>query len=216
MRKEILLVGGVGVGAGLMYVLDPARGRRRRAMLQDHTTHFVRTARIKLDKKARYFGKRVRGLFAEAGGALRRDAVTDEVLAERVRAQLGHAVSRPRDVEVLADEGRVTLRGVVRLKDTERLLRRVARVRGVRGVECQLNVKGRRESCELEGASVETATEKGGARLSMPTRLLATFVGSGLALYAARRGGVAGAFAGLVGTRVLRRGVLSRTARGDA
>lgn len=220
MRKEILLAGGVGVGAGLMYVLDPARGRRCRAMLRDHTTHFVRTARVRLDKKARYLGKRARGLFAEAGGALRRDALTDEVLVARVRAQLGRAVSRPCDVEVLADEGRVTLRGVVRVKEVERLLRRVSRVRGVRGIECQLNVKGhrdeRRESVELKGANVETVANKVGSRPSMSKRLLATFVGSGLALYAARRGGVAGAVAGLVGTRVLRRGVLSRAARGDA
>jgi hypothetical protein len=220
MRKEILLAGSVGVGAGLMYILDPSRGRRRRAMLRGHTTHFVGTARVKLDKKARYFGKRARGLFAEAGAALRRDAVTDEVLVERVRAQLGRVVSRPCDVEVLAEEGRVTLRGVVRVKEVERLLRRVSRVRGVRGVECQLNVKGRRdgrrESGELIGANVETVADKGGSHPSMSKRLLATFVGSGLALYAARRGGVAGVVAGLVGTRVLRRGVLSHAARGDA
>jgi hypothetical protein len=31
MKRELFLLGGVGVGAGLMYWLDPARGRQRRA-----------------------------------------------------------------------------------------------------------------------------------------------------------------------------------------
>jgi hypothetical protein len=31
MKRELFLLGGIGVGAGLMYWLDPARGRQRRA-----------------------------------------------------------------------------------------------------------------------------------------------------------------------------------------
>ncbi len=217
MRKGILLVGGMGVGAGLMYVLDPARGRRRRAMMRDRTTHFVHTARVTLDKKTRYFGKRARGLFAEAGAALRREPVSDDVLVARVRSRLGRAVSKPCDVEVLAEEGRVTLRGVVRVNEVERLLRRVANVRGVRAVECQLNVKGRRgDRREFGSATGEGEANNGAGRTSLPVRLLATVVGGGLALYAARRRGVVGVVAGLVGTKVLRRGVMNSTPQRDA
>ncbi len=33
--KTIALLSGIGVGAALMYVLDPDRGRRRRALARD-------------------------------------------------------------------------------------------------------------------------------------------------------------------------------------
>jgi hypothetical protein len=156
---------------------------------------------------------RARGVVAEAGAALRRENVSDDVLVRRVRSQLGRAVSKPRDVEVLADEGRVTLRGVVRVREVERLLSRVSRVRGVRGVECQLNVKGRRGG-ERDGgaANGEGDASHSPESTSVKARLLATVVGGGLALYGARRRGFVGAVAGIVGTRVLRRGLVNSVA----
>lgn len=203
-------MGVVGVGAGLVYVLDPSRGRRRRAVLRDRTAHAVRSARVTLDKRSRDLGNRARGLFAEARGALRCENVPDDVLVARVRSQLGRAVSKPCDVEALAEEGRVTLRGVVRVTEVGRLLRRVSNVRGVRAVECQLNVKGRRcDRREFTRANGKDEANNGAGRTSLPVRLLATFVGGGLALYGLRRKGAVGAVAGLVGTRVLRRVVMN-------
>ncbi len=35
MNKAFVLLGGIGVGAGLMYVFDPDRGGRRRALMRD-------------------------------------------------------------------------------------------------------------------------------------------------------------------------------------
>jgi len=216
MRKAILLAGGLGVGAGLMlgagaglmYALDPDRGRRRRALLRDRATHAIGVARDTLDKKARDARNRARGLVAEAGAALTCEAVSDETLEERVRAQLGRAVSKPSDVEVLASEGKITLRGVVRAGEIERLLRRVSGVRGVREVESQLNVKG------LHGGHDGAANGNNGAGheragMSAPARLLAAVAGSSLAIYGARRRGFVGSVAGIVGMRMLTRGLLN-------
>ena len=206
MRKEILVAGGVGIGLGLMYVLDPARGRRRRAMLRDRTTHILRSTRVTLGKKAIDLGNRARGLTAEARTALRCEAVSDEVLERRVRSQLGRAMSKPGDVEVLAAEGCVTLRGVVRAREVERLLRRVSRVRGVRSVESQLNVKGLHATEHANGgAAVKGGTNHTPERPSVPVRFLATVAGGGLAFYGVRRKGVVGSLAGVVGMRMLRR-----------
>jgi hypothetical protein len=213
MRKEVLVVGGVGIGAGLgaglMYVLDPDRGHRRRAMLRDRARHAAVATRDTLDKKARDVRNRARGLVAEAEAALRHEPVSDDVLEERVRSQVGRAVSRPGDVEVLAREGRVTLRGVARAGEAERLLRRVAGVRGVREVESQLNVRGQHGGRENGGANGEG--EAGDARRSssLPSRLLATAAGGSLALYAARRRGFVGSVAGIIGVRMLTRGLVS-------
>lgn len=217
MRKEILVAGGVGIGLGLMYVLDPVRGRRRRATLRDRTTHALRSTRVTLGKKAIDLGNRARGLAAEARTALHREAVSDVVLEQRVRSQLGRAVSKPCDVEVIAAEGCVTLRGVVRAGEVERLLRRVSRVRGVRSLESQLNVKGLHAAGHANGG----ANGKGGkshapGRPSASARFLATVAGGGLAFYGARRRGVVGSLAGVVGMKMLRRALVPHRGNGTA
>jgi hypothetical protein len=175
-------------------------------MLRDRTTHALRSTRDTLGKKAQDLGNRARGLAAEARTALRCEAVPDEVLEQRVRAQLGRAVSKPGDVEVLAAEGCVTLRGVVRAGEVERLLRRVSRVRGVRSLESQLNVKGLHATEHAnDSANEKGATNHTPDRPSVPARLLATVAGSGLAFYGVRRKGVVGTLSGVVGMRMLRR-----------
>ena len=35
MNKGVALIGGVGLGAALMYIFDPDRGGRRRALIRD-------------------------------------------------------------------------------------------------------------------------------------------------------------------------------------
>lgn len=37
--RGLALLGGLGLGAGLMYFLDPDRGQKRRTMLRDSLTH---------------------------------------------------------------------------------------------------------------------------------------------------------------------------------
>src|SRR5688500_8806514 len=124
MKRGILLAGcGVGLAAGLMHVLDPVYGMRRRARLRDRVSHAAHAVRVTLDKRARDVGNRARGLVAEAGTHLRCEQVSDETLAARVRSTLGRAVSKPGDVEVAVSEGVVTLRGIVHAQEAERLLR---------------------------------------------------------------------------------------------
>ena len=44
MEQTLRLLGGIGLGAGLMYFLDPQQGRRRRALVRDQFTHLSREA----------------------------------------------------------------------------------------------------------------------------------------------------------------------------
>ena len=69
-NSALMLLVGMGLGAALMYVLDPERGRRRRALLRDKMIAATNDANRALGKTARDLRNRAQGVVAEAGGAL--------------------------------------------------------------------------------------------------------------------------------------------------
>lgn len=131
---------GLAVGGAAAYLLDRARGRRRRAALRDRATHFVHQVEKAAGKTARDARNRGFGVMATAASRLRRDGADDVVLPERVRAAIGRVVSHPSSIEVTAEDGRVRLEGPVLEAEADRLLATVASVRGVREVVEQLEV----------------------------------------------------------------------------
>lgn len=135
-RGEFLI--GALVGAGIMYLLDPQGGSRRRALIADRATHVRARAGGGLEGRARDLQNRSRGIIAGARGRLRQEDVSDEVLEARVRSELGHAVDYASSLTVVAQEGRVLIAGPAGEGDADRILETVRKVRGVRGVENQL------------------------------------------------------------------------------
>ncbi|XYH95377.1 hypothetical protein ACMHYB_47485 [Sorangium sp. So ce1128] len=109
----------LGIGAGLMYTLDPDRGARRRAGARDKTVGLAHQTGALLDKSSRDLRHRSRGVLANAKAMFRRGTVSDDVLADRVRAKLGRVVSHPRAIDVQAFDGCVTLRGPVLAREVE-------------------------------------------------------------------------------------------------
>ncbi|MEW5918940.1 MAG: hypothetical protein AB1762_21230, partial [Gemmatimonadota bacterium] len=61
-----LVLGSVGVGAALMYFLDPVRGARRRSLVRDKLTHALRVAGEAAGTTSRDMQNRLRGAAAEA------------------------------------------------------------------------------------------------------------------------------------------------------
>jgi uncharacterized membrane protein len=134
---------GIGIGAGLMYWLDPDRGRRRRALTRDRAVHTANMLRHAAAVAARDTQHRVQGLWARARGRLAPANDADEVLLPRVRSAIGRAVSHTRSIEIDVHDGRVTLHGPVLAHEVDELLACVAGVRGVREVDNQLTVHQR-------------------------------------------------------------------------
>lgn len=134
------VLGGIGVGATLMYLLDPDRGNRRRALLRDKLTWCTNKTGMYLGKAGRDARNRAQGLVAEARNAFRREEVSDDVLVARVKAELGRHAVHHRALEITASGGRVTLRGPALSAEVDELLRAVSKVRGVTGVDNQLEV----------------------------------------------------------------------------
>ena len=139
-RSSTLLLG-VGIGAALMYFLDPGRGARRRALVRDQATSALRSGRQRVQERAVDLRNRASGAVAEARGRMQDEAVSDEQLVARVRSQLGHHAEHARAVEVAAQGGTVTLRGQVPREEVDDVLAAVRKVRGVERVENELAVQ---------------------------------------------------------------------------
>lgn len=136
-------LGGVGIGAALMYFLDPGGGRQRRAQVRAKASHLADDARAKLSRGRREVKERV-GAVEERARAMMEgaddrladrladDEAADDALEQRVRAALGAVATQPRSIAILVDGGRVELEGLVSASEHVRV---VAAVRAVEGVE---------------------------------------------------------------------------------
>jgi osmotically-inducible protein OsmY len=95
---------------------------------------------IEEDRHMRESGNRSTGATAELSARLKRDQAGDEIVQDRVRSALGQLASQPDAIKVSVYVRRVILNGPVPAAELDSILRSVARVRGVREVENQLEV----------------------------------------------------------------------------
>jgi hypothetical protein len=138
LRYGAMFLAGCGVGAFSMYLLDPGRGVRRRAQIRDK---FIRAGHVladRADKQARNLANHVKGAIYEARAKLRSQRVPDEVLVERVRAQLGHVVSHPGSLNVRVDNGCVIVSGPVFAGELAKIQDRLQETRGVCDIDLQV------------------------------------------------------------------------------
>jgi uncharacterized membrane protein len=186
-KQQWGLLGSAGLGAGLMYLLDPQGGRRRRAVAKDKTVHALKVGGSTCLKTSRDLGNRSKGMVLEAASKLRRDQVDTGTLTDRVRAQLGRVVSHPSSIEVLADEnGRVVLTGSALGPEHDRLLKAVRKTRGVHEVEDRLYVYQEASNVpELQGEDSRTSWLRQRSWKPSPRLLAGTALGvAGLGLLA--------------------------------
>ncbi|MDA8094942.1 MAG: BON domain-containing protein [Betaproteobacteria bacterium] len=143
MKKGIgLLTAGLAVGAGLMYFFDPDRGHARRTMVRERTSSTMRSAGDAISKRSRNIGNRIKGIAHDTRTLLKREseAPSDELLMQRVRSEIGHWVANAQAVEVLANQGRVVLNGIVEEGEMRKLLDHVKNIRGVVDIESHLQL----------------------------------------------------------------------------
>jgi hypothetical protein len=156
MNTNWTLLTGAALGAGTMFLLDPDRGTRRRALIRDRAMRVAHETNDGLGALSRDVANRTRGVAAEVRGRMREGEVGGRKLVERVRAELGRVVSHPRALDVVADDdGRVTLVGPILASEADVARAATSSVRGVTEVIDQLE---RHESAEgvpsLQGGRV--------------------------------------------------------------
>jgi uncharacterized membrane protein len=202
--------GSILAGIGLMYLFDPQRGGRRRALLRDKLARGLDALKDAAGTTGRDLRNRSRGVLAEARSLVTRRPVSDVVLAERVRSQLGRIVTHPSSIEVSVRNGIVSLSGPVLSREVDELVSRVSSVRGVQNVENHLDVHEQAgDAPELQGGGrrPEHRFEFAQENWSPTARLLAGAAGGGLTAYGARRRDGAGVAFGVVGVGLVARAV---------
>jgi osmotically-inducible protein OsmY len=168
IRMGAMLVGGLGLGAALMYVLDPERGKRRRAVVRDKAVRAARKATDGIEARSRDLRNRAKGAAAEVKAMTRPGAVSDPVLEERVRAAIGRVLASPGEVDVAAVEGVVILSGPVLASELDLLLSTVRGVHGVEDLENRLQIYESADDIpSLQGAR-RPRSKAGGVERSWP------------------------------------------------
>jgi len=144
MRRDPLLsfLAGTAIGAGLMFLLDPDRGRRRRALARDRILSAGRHAGKDVGAKTRHLRNRALGVVAQARSRMHAHAEDDDAIAERVRTEMSGVVTRPGAVVVQVEDGVVTLSGELPAPEREDLIAAARGVRGVRDLEDRLVTTG--------------------------------------------------------------------------
>lgn len=193
-----------------MYVFDPDKGRRRRALIRDKMVSGWHKMGDAIDATSRDLGNRARGIVAEFRSWIKREPVSDEVLVERVRAKIGQVVSHPGSIAVTANQGQVTLSGPILAREVDELISVVSKVRGVTDKENRLEVH--EQAGDVPG--LQGGVPRRGGRpefmqvnWSPGTRLILGVAGGALALYGAKRRGAFGVTVSSLGLGLLARAV---------
>lgn len=205
---------GAGLGAGLMYLLDPQGGRGRRALARDKSVAALKQGGKAAAKTSRQLGNKTKGLVSEAGSKLRQSDLANNLaenggaLLKKVQKKVRGAVSYPAAIEAAVEESRVILRGLVLASEVARLLVALEAVEGVTAVDNQL---------EIHESARDLAPYKNGRRWVGPaTRVLTGSAGSALALAGLRRKDKLGVALGAVGLGLLAHGLANPDVKGLA
>jgi hypothetical protein len=216
MNKIAIALTGAGLGAGAMYLLDPSRGRRRRARLGEAATHASHRVRAVAGMTARDVQHRLSGLAARTVAlVVEEHAPADAVLVERVRARLGRLVSHPGAIEVLASEGSVTLSGPVFEAEVEQLMKGVAAVAGVTVVDNQLEPhRDAAHVSALQGPGPRTVPvgPTKWFRRTPTTRLLTGMAGLALVALSSPNRPIRAAATGIIGVELMERALIGSRA----
>lgn len=216
MDRSTMLASGLAVGAGLMYLLDPDQGRRRRALLSDKLSRAGNLTGEAIGTTSRDALNRSRGLAATARSRIRSmvsgEQLDDVVLVERVRSLLGFLVSHPGSIGVVANQGRITLSGPILAREVDRLIRAIEDLPGVTRVDNHLDVH--EQPGDISGLQGGPSRRRQGQLFEFwqenwsPTaRVSAGVLGGGLMIYGVQRRDVPGIALAAVGFGLMARGL---------
>jgi len=210
MNKAITALSTGLLGVGLMWALDPRSGRRRRTLLRDKGVRFSRVVGHGLNITGRDIGHRVQGAIAKGVSVFKRRDVLDDVLIERVRAELGRAVTNSSGIKVDARNGEVLLSGTILDHEYRPLLKRIKKLAGVRYLVDRLTPRWPIGEPTIRPSEQSTSR---GSHWPPAKRALAIAAGAGAIIFAVKERNKTGACVGAAGASLVARGIANRSPR---
>jgi hypothetical protein len=199
------------IGAAAMYLLDPDRGRGRRAKARDRAVRLYNNSACFAGKVQRDVINRTAGTFAEMKGKFQHEEdVPESKLEARIRSKMGRLISHPHAIQVSVRNGDITLHGDILADDLTTLLSAIRSVPGVAAIDNRLHVHESAEGISSLQGSSEHPDERWEVlkeNWSPGTRVVVGALGGLLALYGLRSKGAAARTAGTVGLGLLARGI---------
>lgn len=148
-RPNPLLIAGLGAAAGALaaFLLDPDRGRARRARYGDQAAALVRRGVDRVGRGVRFVTSTVEGkveALQHAGGDEDGANLDDAALADKVETELFRDQTIPKGkINVNVERGRVVLRGEIdSVAQSRKLEKQASRIPGVWAVENLLHLPG--------------------------------------------------------------------------
>ena len=195
VKTTVAFMSGAAFGAGLMYLADPVMGKRRRALARDAAVHTRKVFGRAVDIGARDTAHRLKDMFKEIEGLFKRESIDDQILIDRVRTEVGRVSSHP-NVEVIIENGCVTLLGPVVDREEQRVLRAARSVKGVCAVFNRMEPYQPRQNMQIQ-TSRERQLDILQTHWAPATRILVGAIGVSVAAAGVKGGGVIPRLAGL-------------------
>lgn len=188
---------GIGLGAGLMYYMDPQMGNQRKSKVRNQMLRLQNQADDAVETAVHDTRNRVKGLLSRGIEIVSDEALPDAVLEQRARARLGFLTRAPGALQLQVDQGELTIDGDILAEDAEELVNALGRLRGIRAVRNNLRLHA--DDSDLPMLQKQSPLDRNTMMWS-PTRRLLSGVGAGyLLLYGVARGGIIGMIARLAG-----------------
>ncbi len=161
-NRMLWLVGGLVAGASIMFILDPERGRTRRALARDKVGSMVLHTSTTAGKNVRNLRNHAKGMMHNAPSLVGRNGTSNIDLSNQIRAGLANLLPENESVHVTVHNGRVTLSGPILAGDVQKVVEGVAMVPGVSGVDNRMTVYQSPEEMPRMNASTESPTDQPG------------------------------------------------------
>jgi BON domain len=187
LRSSLL---GAGLGATSMFLLDPARGARRRALIRDKMASARRKTAEAAGATWRDLGNRFDGLQSQTRGLFSDRAIDDATVEERVKSALGRVTAHRRAISVRSANQYVMLTGDALASEIGSIVSAVQRVRGVASVENNIRTHATAEGVPLLQGGSRRARQwtTWFSEAWSPTALLAAGAALAIAVAAIARG----------------------------
>lgn len=214
MKLKTLLTT-VGIGAALMYFLDPQHGNRRRALVRDRVDSFINTLDDSLDTIRQDSRNRARGIFSEITAKFSDQSAPDWILEERVRAAIGRATRHSRLLDVRSNRGHILISGPALRAHKDEIIKAASRARGVHSVQDEMQMfESAKDLPSLQvpntGSYTYSAHPRPRQNWSPARRLLSGVGGSLLTLYGLKRKGLSKPLLSTAGLLLTTRSVINQ------